>query len=203
MSKELKKSFSFIKLSILSLCAFVLSSCEDIVLNNDNNESGGESTSCSSSDHCKTFVTSAVYNGNLGGTAGADLKCQSDANTPSSGTYKALILSSTRSVTPSQADWVLKASKEYRRLDGTVVGTTNTNSFFTSLTNGFNTSRDYAWFGGDGSTWQSSGDTCSNWTSTSSGSGGSFITNYAGTNGWSYGASESCNSDHELICIQQ
>ncbi|MCW7494243.1 DUF1554 domain-containing protein [Leptospira sp. 2 VSF19] len=43
----------------------------------------------------KVFVTAATYDGNLSGIAGADAKCNADANKPSTGTYKAMLTAGT------------------------------------------------------------------------------------------------------------
>ena len=104
--------------------------------------SASSDTSCSGSGTCKIFVTSS--NATLtSGISGLDSQCASDANKPSgSGTYKALVADGTNRIACTTAncsggssehtDWVLKASKEYRRSDGTtVIGTTSSNGVFT------------------------------------------------------------------------
>lgn len=84
---------------------------------------------------CRMFVTQSIYDGNLGGTAGADEKCEQDANKPNSRTYKALIMDATRNMT---TDWVIKANTDYVRADGvTVVGTSNANGIFSLGNPGF------------------------------------------------------------------
>ncbi|NUN04819.1 MAG: DUF1554 domain-containing protein [Bdellovibrio sp.] len=55
-------------------------------------------SSGSSGGHARMFVTSTTYDGNLGGIAGADAKCQARADAASlGGTWKAIISDSTTS----------------------------------------------------------------------------------------------------------
>ncbi|TGL87669.1 DUF1554 domain-containing protein [Leptospira congkakensis] len=79
----------------------------------------------------KVFVTAATFNGNLqgaaaNGPAGADLKCNADANKPTTGTYKAMLTTnagarracdSTGNCTNSgeNTDWVFQFGKYYVR----------------------------------------------------------------------------------------
>ncbi|MDK1287571.1 DUF1554 domain-containing protein, partial [Pseudoalteromonas umbrosa] len=65
------------------------------------------------------FATKQTFDGNLGGANGADQKCQTAANESSilpSGTYKALISTSTRN-----ASNVISTQNTYYKIDGTVV----------------------------------------------------------------------------------
>ena len=108
------------------------------------NDGGEETTSSgstsSSSTSKKTFMTAATFDGNLGGSAGADAKCMADTNytdqVGGTGTYKAMIADVNRkaSITPNigdgQIDWVLQPSTTYVRPDGTIIMTTGTNGLF-------------------------------------------------------------------------
>ena len=84
----------------------------------------------------RIFTTAAVYDGNLGGVAGADAKCQSDANRPNSSMYKALIADGFYRLACTQGngscaanqhiDWVMAPNTAYVRPDGTtLIGMTN------------------------------------------------------------------------------
>jgi hypothetical protein len=76
----------------------------------------------------RVFVSSAVYDGNLGGHAGADAKCQSLANAAHlGGTWMAWV--SDASSSPAQR--FAKASVGYRLLDGTLIAAS-----WTALTGG-------------------------------------------------------------------
>jgi hypothetical protein len=73
----------------------------------------------------RIFVTTATYDGNLGGKVGADAKCQSDPGKPATGTYKAMLRFTNRDTT---TDWVFQANKKYYRTDRTtLIGITDTN----------------------------------------------------------------------------
>ncbi len=72
----------------------------------------------------KVFVSASTYDGNLGGAAGADAKCNADANKPSTGTYKAMITDDTRRACSSSSnctsaaeniDWVFQSGRLYIR----------------------------------------------------------------------------------------
>ena len=78
----------------------------------------------------RIFVTNSSYNGNLGGTTGADQLCMNDANKPNNLTYKALIGTLNRSI--SGSDWVLKANTTYTRVDTSIIiKVTNSQKWFT------------------------------------------------------------------------
>jgi hypothetical protein len=74
------------------------------------------------------FVTSTTYDGNLGGLAGADAKCQARASAASlPGTYKAWLSDST----VSAGDRMTHSTGAYKLKNGTVVATN-----WTDLTDG-------------------------------------------------------------------
>lgn len=95
------------------------------------------------------YVTTASSNGNLGGLAGADATCSSDASKPNTSTYLALIgdtVAPTRMPCSSTPDcvgvssaeavnWVLKSFTLYTRPDGTVVGQATADRVLTSVSN--------------------------------------------------------------------
>lgn len=172
-------------------------------------------TSCSGSGTCKIFVTSS--NATLtSGISGLDSQCASDANKPSGGgTYKALVADGTNRIACTTAncsggssehtEWVLKASKEYRRSDGTtVIGTTSSNGVFTfPLTAAIQTT-----VVGTNSTvtgleknWTSSANDCSNFSSaavnTSQG-----LHDQTDDNLLSIGTS-GCGNNMKIICVEQ
>lgn len=205
MSREIKKQLSLLKLFILSLVSFVFSSCEDIKLNGL--KDGDDTSSCSTSGHCKLFITATAYDGNLGGPSGADSKCMNDSNYPGSGTYKAMVITSSRVSNPgSQNDWVLKASTEYRRLDETIIATTVPNATFDTYGTMVNSFSDLAvsstWTGAEYG-WRTGRDNCLNWTSNSGDQMGN--TGYPTNNNsqaWDYSI-YSCDEVKNIVCIQQ
>jgi len=73
---------------------------------------------CECSPHNTVFVTSAVYDGNLGGLAGGDANCQSLADAAGLvGTYKAWLSDSTTAV----RDRFTQSTLPYVRTDGQVI----------------------------------------------------------------------------------
>ncbi len=213
MPKQIKKRLSVIKLFLISTFSFLLTACEEIVLNIKDEDTGiQDSGSCASSDHCKIFVTDSQYDGNIGGSAGGDAICMSDTNYPGTGTYKAMLVDSSRSGNPlSQSDWVLQASKEYRRLDGiTSIGTTSNEAIFalsygSPLSNTFSATVTGAlWTGlyGQYDNWTTSYN-CNNWTANSSGITGRYGAGYAVTSSAVDYGPGSCNVLANIICIQQ
>ncbi len=114
---------------------------------------------------------------NLGGISGADAKCNSDGNKPSTGTYKALIVSGTTRRACSTAncgggsseniDWVLKPSTKYYRVDGTTeIFTTNAAGIFVygTATNTISTTGGGVWTGLN-IDWTNTAGDCTAWTS--------------------------------------
>ncbi len=84
----------------------------------------------------RVFLTGATFNGNLGGVAGADARCQADGSRPPTGTYRALLVAlGQRSVQlpGGPFNWPLQAYMQYTRADGTLVATTNLFRVFPSI----------------------------------------------------------------------
>ncbi len=98
----------------------------------------------------RIFLPSTAFNGNFGGIAGGDNKCNTAANKPADGsTYKAVITGTTRRACTTanctnvgeNLDWPLYANTAYIRPDGTAIGTTNSAGIFIfPLTNSFDDS---------------------------------------------------------------
>ena len=118
------------------------------------------SNHCADTSNCIIFVTNAGYAGTFGTPATADNYCNMDSNKPNSSTYKAMIVFAavrfpckggqdcTSAGNPtSMSDWVLYPNQDYKRNDGTPIGTTNSSGTFDSLTNAVDPSVSYAWTG--------------------------------------------------------
>jgi hypothetical protein len=170
-------------------------------------------TSCDSNLYCLTFITAATSLGAFGGVPGADNICNSDANKPQAyGSFKAFVVEATtnkRRATISadtgdgQIDWVLKASKEYRRADGaTVIATTGSNRLFSfDLSQSFLGSATTFWTG-MGTDWTSHVSNCAGFTNDSVGTGrygdGGVLTSAA------IGTTSACSGPaHAIFCIEQ
>ncbi len=191
------------KILILILLV-LLCSCEDGGVSGiDLDTTGGDSDSC---DPCKIFVTAASSDGNLGGVAGADSRCASDANNPGDGTYKAYIgVDSQRDGTAgAQIDWVIKPNTQYTRTDGTLIETSDSNGLLPQdLINPVTTTR-FNVFTGLSVNGVPRLENCSGWSSNSSGAlaiyGLSDVIDYE----WIYFSDVTCNNTtRRLYCIQQ
>ena len=170
------------------------------------------------------YVTDNFHNGNLGGTTGADAKCNdgTDANHPGSGTYKAMLTTSTLGVParvacttancsggPSEHDdWVLLPNQQYVRNNGSsIIGTTNANAIFEfPLDAAFSTVSDYAW-GGYYTTWvpyeNKLTEICDNWNSNSNSNGGRVGDPDVTVNNAISNSTKNCDEVHRLYCAEQ
>lgn len=173
------------------------------------------STGCSGSGHCKMYVTNANATLNAGVT-GLDSQCASDANKPSgSSTFKAMVADGTNRIactsancgggTSEHTNWVLKASKEYRRTDGTtVIATTTANGVFSfPLTAAIQTTivGTNSTVTGLNTNWTSSASDCTNFTSTGANTSNG-LHDETSTNLLSIGTS-GCGNTMKVICVEQ
>lgn len=185
----------------------------------------GTSTSTSStSTSKKMFLTASKYDGNLGGVTGADAKCQSDSNKPSTGTYKALLVDGENRVACTTAncsggssenkDWVLKANTSYVRTDGTAIGTTNAAGIFTSaFTNAVTSTTGVFYRSGlkINSTpgWVADASAHCQFYSVTTGTGttgaayGTNVSSGGGGDSFQYANASSCASTFVLLCVEQ
>lgn len=174
---------------------------------------------------CRMLVTPTTYSPGVGfnGIVGADSICAGAAVTAGLvGTYRALLVDGvlrractstncTISGTAESIDWVLHASTNYTRSDGTTaVLTTNANAVFTgSLSGTVSAAATSYWTGINESvswSWQTSDNTCSGWTNNTA----SFSASY-GVSTWAdsraiaiSSAVAACNSaPNSLLCVQQ
>lgn len=167
------------------------------------------------------FVSTGTVQGNISGlgpttvpTTNADARCMSDSSYPGTGTYKALLVNGTHrrgsitaNVGDGQIDWVLHASTEYRRIDGTtVIGTTGANALFTlPFTNSVHTVFITYWTGifGDWTTQSSVGFTCADWTDNSGGPQAPYGAGNATDASSLTGSGNYCSDFKSLLCVQQ
>lgn len=165
---------------------------------------------------CRIFVATATFNGNLGGVAGADAKCNADAGKPNASVYKAIVIDGIGRVACTAAnctaatgveqslDWPLFPGKNYVRADGvTTVATSNANALFLApLTNSIGTGGSQVWVGLN-TDWTTSVDTCNGWLdSTSVFSGARATANTTTNSAWSAGQNP-CNVSRTLYCAEQ
>ncbi len=161
------------------------------------------------------FITAATYTGNLGGISGADAKCMADANYPGTGTYKALLSDGVARTACTTADcgggsgehtdWVLSASTNYVRADGsTSIVTTNANGIFVfgTMTNSWQSGAQVLSWSGTYYNWTAFID-CSNWSS-ASGSAFGLLGRSDATNSEAISnAATDCSQTKALVCVEQ
>ncbi|WAS94535.1 DUF1554 domain-containing protein [Nannocystis punicea] len=151
----------------------------------------------------RVFVTSTTYNGNLGGLAGAQAKCQARADAADlGGTWDAWI--GTASSVP--ADRFPLVLQSYVRLDGVEVAPSTWALLTSNLTATIHVN-EYGQSIAVGNTWTGlnadgslHSSTCQNWTSTS-GYGRSGRVDYT-NGGWTSQTSEACSFGLRLYCFE-
>jgi hypothetical protein len=164
------------------------------------------------------FVSSATYNGNLGGLSGADSKCQSLATAANlKGTFKAWLSDSTTSA----ASRLTHATAPYLLVDSTIVandwnGLTSGNLLHAIDLDESGQTPAAGTYGctSDPSVWSHTGTNgllltggdCSDWTSTTATTthaGTSDAKSWAWTDACQIGGSGVCAKTASLYCIQQ
>jgi hypothetical protein len=172
---------------------------------------GGASTSADfsfvdASQPKRVFVTSTIYNGNLGGILGANAKCAARAAAASlPGTWFAWL----GDTTGAPATNFSQSPQPYYLVDGTTLIAGS----FTSLTDGnidhaidhdeFNTFHfDYAWT--DVNTNGTAGaNSCQNWSSGSVSQSGLVGLSTETDKDWTAAGNLPCNETRRLYCFQQ
>ena len=157
------------------------------------------------------FVTSLIYDGNLGGTVGADAKCQARAvagNLP--GTYKAWVSDSNSSMAARMNN---PTNVSYRGTDDVIVASSWDNLLSGNLLNPITRdeanhqySLSFAVYTGLTSTGAYSGKNCSDWTSNSTSVQGTYGTVLRKDGGFQYlppASSDNCSYSAQLYCVQQ
>lgn len=146
----------------------------------------------------KVFATSNSYNGNLGGLAGADAICQSEAATlVYSGSYKAIL----SDATTNAKDRLTIVYPVIRATDGVVVDATNI--WDGSLQN-YISSVGYIMTGTGSDGTRSPSYTCNSWTSgLGSDTGVVGYDVYNGNPQWIIFSPVACSTPTHLYCIQQ
>ncbi len=166
----------------------------------------------------RIFITASTYDGNLGGVAGADLKCDADSVRPNDGsTYRALVVDNSgtarRACTSSNCtnpaenlNWAFKPSTTYvRAADSTTIMTTNAAGIFAfgTLSNSFTSGATVSYWTGLRNTWESSSNDCSDWTSSSSGQSGRTGDSSATDSTSIRNNTPACNTQWYLLCVEQ
>jgi hypothetical protein len=187
------------KLSTIAFAAALLTACATPVSNERNEKT--------------VFITNVSYKSNLGGLAGADDKCQSQADDPASivpsGTYMAWLSDGTDSpnsrFTKSSHPYVLpdgtKIAENYTDLtDGSILHEINIDpigeptgwqSFWSSTNSDGTSSQKFL--------------TCVGWTWTDTSTYSHAMLGHTGkkSNLWSHNTREKCRPSYRLACFQQ
>ncbi len=176
------------------------------------------SSSSTSTPYPRIFITSGTYDGNLGGAAGADAKCQADAAYPGTGTYKAMLVDNVARAacttsncgggSAENSNWVFVSGRTYyRKTDSAVIFMPNSSNIFLfgTLTNSFGTTAGYFW-SGMRVDWTNSGSDCTNWTTNSNAVNGR-LGNLLGTDNTAIrdnaAPAISCDLFRALVCVEQ
>jgi hypothetical protein len=183
-----------------------------LILSCGSNDGGDLQDGISNGDH-RIFVTSNLFNGNLGGLAGADAYCLSAAQSSGlSRTYKAIL---SGSGTNESADDRLNitgavyifSSSEDRVLvvgSGTDIWGTDSQSLLAavSINEAYNVVAGGAvWTGTDSDGKLYPGSHCLNWASSSAGQNGWFGTSNLVNAAWIENNFSACSSTGRLYCI--
>lgn len=153
------------------------------------------------------FVTNSSTQGSF-----TDSVCSSDLNKPSTGTFKAMIVSTARRACSTancsggvseNLDWVFKANTMYYRTDrSTLVLETNSNGIFTSMNTAFGLNSESVWTGLN-SNFTTSANTCSNWTNNTGGFQGTYgIPTPSLPSAYNFG-SQICSIFTNVVCVEQ
>lgn len=163
------------------------------------------------------FVTSADHNGNFGGVIGADSVCNSQkpSQLTATGQYKALLAdgvnrraSLNTDAGDGQVDWVLTASREYRRSDGKTLFTANSNrliNFTAGLANAVTTSAGLSIWTGLDPGWTDVSADCLGWTSSSAVQAGETGSTTQVNTSLIHDIPVACDqtSNRRLLCVEQ
>ncbi|MBS1826471.1 MAG: DNRLRE domain-containing protein [Acidobacteria bacterium] len=154
------------------------------------------------------FITNNLFNGNMGGLAGADALCQGEAAAAGlSGQYKAWLSTAQSSAAQRLGHW----PGPYQLPNGTLVAnnwadlTDGALSFPIQMAaNGFNVGTPQTVWTGTDAPGASTGSDCGGWsvgTNAASGTVGLYIFN--NRPGWTNQSSLVCNTSQRLYCVQQ
>jgi hypothetical protein len=159
---------------------------------------------CLSQGYCNTFVTAAIYTGNIGGLTTADAICAAakPGGLPGTGTdYKAMLVVAGSRDFSTSTNWVLYANTQYRQQDATtIIGTTNAlGNFVVNLTNPINPG------GGASAFWSGWVNTltCSGWTSTAGNGEQGACCGLTTIPGAVSTGNTACTSTRSIVCAQQ
>jgi hypothetical protein len=163
----------------------------------------------------RIFVTATAYTGNLGGISGADAKCTSDANKPTTGTYKAYLSEGTNRIACSvnwcsdssqMVDWPMVPQRNYIRSDRSkLIGKSFDNGvldFFGG--NSIDDTAHAVWVGLYLSyTSNSSPASCQAWTSASAGQSGYIGDASSANTAHRNNGPSTCDVARRLYCVEQ
>lgn len=225
MNKNIRIIFCFVAIFL------TLVGCDDAKKDDSNSIvalllASSQTSQTASLPEKRMFLTSTLYNGNLGGITGADQKCNSDSRKPSgSSNFKAYVFDGTvRSLSRNGSkydlvDYPIAANTKYLTITGDSLGSTNaTRSFSTDINDFFLMNRaklaetnDEFWVGlmtvAFTSYTAEVRETCTGWTTNGAGvTGGYGFTNPNNTPPVTYlynNTTRNCSMTRALLCVEQ
>ena len=167
---------------------------------------------CGAGGPCLVFLSSILYQGNLGGLSGADAKCQSMAKAAAlPGTYRAWL----SDTTSSPASRFVRSTGPYRLVNGTTIagewggltdGVLRAPIDVTETGGGIgSTARVWAHTKSNGASYDNALTSCHNWSSTADSGVGGHIGNATKTDAYwtEWGWNWPCDERYHLFCFQQ
>ncbi len=211
-----KNQKRYVLLVLLSIVPFISMACWDgSSSSGGNNISDGLIIFVTEREHHADFENDPTLTGS-NAIEKADYFCNEDPGKPNDSSYKALLVDGVFREAVSETDWVLEPDTTYYRSYNNVeIGTTNSNSIFTShwedLTNSVAercqacSEPPSAWTGLDSSDFSTNVDTCDGWSRDTGAAGAVGYPNRVDGNAFGSrpGGYHGCGNKNRLYCVEQ
>lgn len=144
------------------------------------------------------FVTTNFYDGNLGGLAGADTKCQEAAVAQEmpAGQYKALLIGSSATIVGVKYYWKNLNIEIGEATTGDLTYISSTNTTTNDLTNAIDFTDFQVWTGANGVD-------CGDWYTNDFHSAGYYGISAYKSRGYIFSGTNACSFENHLYCVQQ
>jgi len=199
---------AIVRISTLSLCCL---HCVNMTRTNENDACYNEEVKKDADATCEKtptnagvsalaqkyiFLSAASYNGNLGGVAGADAKCNADAAKPNGSTYRAHLYHGTGTIGGELSN--LSTSYDYKNASNIKIlvgGSWVSSGVASTLIQPISAASVVVWFG-------NSVDNCTNWTSASSLVNSTTGDSNAQNSLYRQSNNLACNNNFRLYCVE-
>ncbi|MBT7609059.1 MAG: DUF1554 domain-containing protein [Bacteriovoracaceae bacterium] len=212
-------------ISLLAPIWLIVSCGNDIDVNTGATDEATSVTSCNGKSYCYLFTTNSTVDMDF--ASGSDVLteldnlCDADVNNPRqnegvvkavfawSGSREACTTAHCAGGVTENLNWVLRAETEYRRSDGTIIGTTDTSGIFDFLNSGYSfTSSISATYVSTltslSTNWLIYRSSCTNFTDSSGSPAPSYGASTSKNEGMIYVSFEiNCSGSHHIICAEQ